>query len=130
MNLYRLSILLIAGMMIALFSKHSAAQSRLQSSDLLKLRSIGDVKFSPDGSRLAYTVTNNDGSGRPYSQLWIMNMADGKQVRLSREKESSSNPEWSPDGQLIAYDGMLNDKSGLIVSRPDGSDARVLSPIQ
>ena len=130
MILNRLSIPLITALIIATFCVRSAAQSTIQSSDLLKLRSVGEVKFSPDGSRLAYTVINNDGSGRPYSQLWIMNMPDGKQVRLARGKESSSNPEWSPDGQWIAYDGKLNEKSGLIVSRPDGSDARLLSPLQ
>src|SRR5215510_1346834 len=128
MILNRLSI--ITCLTITSFSVRSAAQTGLQSSDLLKLRSVGEVKFSPDGSRLAYTVINNDGPARPYSQLWIMNMGDGKQVRLAEGKESSSNPEWSPDGQWIAYDGRLKEKSGLIVSRPDGSDARLLSPLQ
>ena len=115
---------------VASLSVQSAAQSRLQSSDLLKLRSVGEVKFSPDGSRLAYTVINNDGSGRPYSQLWVTNLSDGKPIKLAVGKESSSNPEWSPDGQWIAYGGTLNDKSGLIVSRPDGSSARLLALIQ
>src|SRR6476660_5003162 len=109
----------------------AAAQTRgLQSSDLLRLRSVGDVKFSLDGSRLAYTVINNDGPGRPYSQLWIMTVADGKSIRLGADREGSSNLEWSPDGQRIAYDGKLGDKSGLIVARPDGSNARFLSPIR
>jgi Tol biopolymer transport system component len=87
---------------VASLSGQSTAQSRLQSSDLLKLRSVCEVKFSPDGSRLAYTVINNDGSGRPYSQLWITNLSDGKPIKLAVGKESSSNPEWSPDGQWIA----------------------------
>jgi Tol biopolymer transport system component len=102
----------------------AAAQTRgLQSSDLLKLRSVGEVKSSPDGSRLAYTVINNDGPGRPYSQLWIMTVADNKSIRLGGEKEPSSNPEWSPDGRSIAYEGRIGDKSGLIVANADGSNA-------
>src|SRR5262245_3517822 len=113
MILNRLSIPIITALIVAPFCIRASAQSTLQSSDLLKLRSVGEVKSSPDGSRLAYTVINNDGPGRPYSQLWIMNMADGKQVRLARGQESSSNPEWSPDGQWIAYNGKLNEKSGL-----------------
>ncbi len=108
----------------------AAAQTRgLQSSDLLKLRSVGEVKFSPDGSRVAYTVINNDGPGRPYSQLWIMTVADNKSNRLGGEKEPSSNPEWSPDGRSIAYEGRIGDKSGLIVANADGSNAKFLSPI-
>ena len=55
----------------------TAAQGRLQSSDLLKLRSVFAVQVSPDGTRVAYTVENNDGPGRPYGQIWVMTIADG-----------------------------------------------------
>ena len=102
----------------------------LQSSDLLKLRSVGEVKYSPDASRVAYSVINNDGPGRPYSQLWIMTVAGSTSIKLGGEKASSSNLEWSPDGQWIAYDGKLGEKSGLIVARPDGSNAKLLSELK
>jgi dipeptidyl aminopeptidase/acylaminoacyl peptidase len=125
----RLSILLPA-LMLTLIGAVSAQTRGLQSSDLLKLRSVGDVKFSPDGSRIAYTVINNDGDARPYSQLWILTVADGKSIKLSAGKEVASSPEWSPDGQWIAYDGKLGDKPGLIVARADGSNAKFLSPLQ
>ncbi len=108
----------------------AGAQTRgFQSADLLKLRSVADVQWSPDGSRIAYTVSNNDGPRRPYSQLWIMTVADGKSIRLAVEKESSSGPEWSPDGQWIAYSGSVGGKAGLVVARPDGSSAKLLAPL-
>ena len=123
--------LILAAVFIAAIAGGTAAQTRgLQSSDLLKLRSVGEVKFSPDGSRVAYTVINNDGPGRPYSQLWSMTVADNKSIRLGGEKEPSSNPEWSPDGRSIAYEGRIGDKPGLIVANADGSNAKFLSPIQ
>jgi hypothetical protein len=59
-----------------------------------------------------------------------MTLADGRSVRFSKEKESSGGPEWSPDGQWIAYSGKLGDKSGLIVSHPDGSGAKFLSKLE
>lgn len=98
--------------------------------ELTKLRSVGDVEFSPDGKRIAYTVTNNDTGGRPYSQLWILTLATGQSVSLAQEKEASSEPQWSPDGTMIAYRGKLGDRSGVIVSRPDGSQARYLAPLE
>ena len=107
------------------------AQTRgLQSADLLKLRSVGEVQWSPDGARIAYTISNNDGPRRPYSQLWIMTVADRKQVRLATGKESSSGPEWSPDGQWIAYQGRVGEKSGLMIARPDGSGMKQLAPLE
>ena len=107
------------------------AQSRaFTSGDVLNLRAAGGVSISPDGARLAYTVTRNDGPGRPYSQLWIMTLAGGRSISLSKEKESSDGAEWSPDGQWIAYSGKLADKSGLIVAHPDGSGTKFLSALE
>src|SRR5258708_18237834 len=103
------------------------AQGGLQSGDLLKLRSVTAVAASPDATRVAYTVDNNDGAGRPYGQLWVMTVADGKSVRFGTDKEPSGNPEWSPDSHWIAYRGRVGDKAGLVVAKPDGSGARYLA---
>ena len=107
------------------------AQSRtFTSSDLYKLRSASGVALSPDGTRLAYSINRNDGAGRPYSQLSIMTLADGRSVSFSKEKEPSGGGEWSPDGQWVAYSGKLGDKSGLIVAHADGSGAKFLSALE
>jgi dipeptidyl aminopeptidase/acylaminoacyl peptidase len=103
------------------------AQDRLQSSDLLRLRSVSAVQVAPDGARVAYVVDNADGPERPYGQLWVMTIADGKTVRFGGDKVSSGNPEWSPDGQTLAYRGRVGDRTGLVVARPDGSGARFLA---
>jgi dipeptidyl aminopeptidase/acylaminoacyl peptidase len=107
----------------------STGQSRLTSSDLLKLRSVTAVQLSPDATRVAYVVENNDGEGRPYGQLWVMTIADGKSVRFGGDKEPSGNPEWAPDGQSIAYRGSAGGKTGLVVARPDGSGARFVAEV-
>src|SRR5262245_36824855 len=106
-----------------------SSQTRLQSSDLLKLRAVTAVQLSPDGTRAAYVVDNNDGPGRPYGQLWVVTLADGKSVRFGAEKESSGDPQWAPDGQSIAYRGRVDVKSGLVVAKPDGSGARLLAEV-
>ena len=109
----------------------SAAYSAgFQSADLRKLRSVGTVQFSPDGSRLAYTVTRNDGPLQAISQLWIMTVADGKSICLSSGDEPSSDPEWSPDGKWIVYSGRLGDHRGMIIARPDGTGKRFLTTLE
>src|SRR5919199_4878458 len=106
MSLFRASVIAAC----ALGSSAAApllAQDRLQSSDLLKVRSVGGVQLSPDGARVAYTVENNDGPGRPWGQVWVMTIADGRTARLGGEKDPSGNPMWSPDGQWLAYRGRV-----------------------
>ena len=102
----------------------------LQPADILKLRSVGEVKFSPDGNLIAYTVSNNDGPNRPYSQLFVLDVRNGHTTRFSSGQEASGNPEWSPDGQWIAYDGAVGGKRGLVVAHPDASGARFLAEVQ
>jgi dipeptidyl aminopeptidase/acylaminoacyl peptidase len=107
-----------------------ALPAGFQSADFLKLRSVGVVQFSPDGARIAYSITRNDSNRRPFGQLWIMTVADGKSIGLSSGDEPSGNPEWSPDGKWISYSGRLGEKSGLMVARSDGSDKKYLGPLE
>src|SRR5215472_15499980 len=99
----------------------------LTSSDLSKLRSVGGVSLSPDGHHLAYSVTMRDEPGRPYGQLWIMDLATQKSIRLGGDKDRSGGALWSPDGKWIAFFGRQADKHGLMIARPDGSDVTVLA---
>jgi len=93
----------------------------LTSADLYKLRSVGEVQLSPDGSRIAYAVTNNDQPGRPYSQTWIMKLDTLQSVRLER----ASAPRWSPDGQWIAYIA----GGGVTIAKSDGPGSTLIAPI-
>jgi dipeptidyl aminopeptidase/acylaminoacyl peptidase len=100
-------------------------QSGLTSPDLYKLRSVGEVQLSPDASRVAYAVTNNDQPGRPYSQTFVMKLDSLQSVKLGGDRGRASSPRWSPDGQWIAYVGA----DGLTISKADGSNVITLAPI-
>src|SRR5580692_2637955 len=101
------------------------AQSGLTSADLYKLRSIGEVEISPDGSRVAYAVTNNDQPGRPYSRTLVMKLESLQSIKLGGDRGRASSPRWSPDGQWICYVGA----DGLTIAKPDGSGAIALAPV-
>src|SRR5229473_361906 len=106
----------------------STAQG-LVSSDLSRLRNVGSVAVSPDAHRVAYTVVMRDRPGRPYGQLWIMELATQKSVRVGGGKDSGGGPLWSPDGKWLAFQGSQGDKHGLFMARPDGSDITFLAPL-
>ena len=107
----------------------AAFSAGFQSADYLKLRSVGPVQISPDGTRIAYAVLRNDGPRRIFGQLWIMNVADQKSICLSDGDDPSGNPEWSPDSKWIAYTGRGEGKSGLFVAHADGSGKKYLGPV-
>jgi Tol biopolymer transport system component len=71
---------------------------------------------SPDGTKLAYTVTGLD-------QLWVRNLSGGASTLLAANGHS---PAWSPDGSLIAYNVTHSDQELWVVSST-GTNARKVS---
>jgi len=104
----------------------SSAQG-ITTGDLSRLRSVGGIAVSPDGKRLAYSIILRDSPGRPYSQLWIIDLGTQKSTRIGGDKDGGGGPVWSPDGKWLAFGGHQGDKSGLFVVRPDGSGVTFLA---
>jgi dipeptidyl aminopeptidase/acylaminoacyl peptidase len=100
----------------------------LTSSDLSRLRSVGSVALSPDGHYIAYTITMRDRPGRPYGQLWVMDLSTEKTIRLGGD-QSSGSPLWSGDSKWIAFQGVDGDKHGLFIARPNGGDTTFLAAL-
>jgi len=116
----------VAALGLLAMAPFSSAQD-LSSSDLSRLRSVGGVELSPDGRRIVYSVIMRDRPGRPYGQLWIMDVATQKSVRVGGEKDSGGGLLWSPDGKWFAFQGHQGEKGGLFMARPDGSEVTFLA---
>ena len=97
-----------------------------QASDFMKLRSVGAVHFSPDGTKIAYTISHSE-ARHAVNQLFVRNVSDGKTVAFD---EPSGNPVWSRDSKWIAYSGRLDGKSGLIIAAADGTQKKYIGPLE
>jgi acylaminoacyl-peptidase len=118
---------LSAFLLVALTGGAFLEAQGLRSQDLYRMRSVGDVRFSPDQRRIAYTISMNDKPGGPYSQVWIMDVATQKAVRIGGEKDATSHPRWSPNGRMIAFIGGTDAQHGLSYAREDGSGQTFLA---
>src|SRR4051812_30375146 len=73
--------------------------------DYYGFEALGDPRFSPDGSTIAFVVTTVDQKqNRRRSTIWSV-AADGSggPVALTTAPQSSNSPRWSPDGTAIAF---------------------------
>src|SRR5262249_38637602 len=83
--------------------------------------SLVDYRWSPDGSRIAYSLGRLQGS-RLLSDLWVMRSDGGGKMKLASNAEE---PTWSPDGRQIAYVRDTGIPYVRIVDAAGGGDHRL-----
>jgi dipeptidyl aminopeptidase/acylaminoacyl peptidase len=93
--------------------------------DLMGLKSAGGARISPDGTKVAYTVTETDFDQDAYiTQIWLADVSTGQTLQLTRGKKSSSGPDWSPDGRWLAFTSpRVDDKSQIFLINPTAGEA-------
>ncbi len=72
--------------------------------DLYKIKSIADPKISPDGKKIAFSVTSSFlAEGKSRSQVCIIDADGGNLRKVTNDSVSDSHPSWSPDGKTLLY---------------------------
>ena len=74
------------------------------------------LRFSPDGKRLAFSITSGDAS-----DIWVKELDRDSPSRLSFLPGRNDNPVWTPDGRHIVFRSTNPAASGLYGIRSDGS---------
>ena len=83
-------------------------------------RNYGSPRVSPDGKRLAITISSSSGT---QSDIWIYDIASATLSKLTSEGGRSFRPEWSPDGKRVIYGSNRDGRSALWQQNADLSGA-------
>lgn len=82
----------------------AVAQRAFQPNDWYSVTQLAGAAMSPDGKRIAFTVTTSpEALNKRHSEIWMVNSAGGDPVRWTSPGYESSNPRWSPDGKLLYF---------------------------
>jgi dipeptidyl aminopeptidase/acylaminoacyl peptidase len=82
----------------------SAAPRAFQPSDVYKLTSLASPAVSPDGRRIAFTVTTmREADNRYHREVWVVPAAGGPATRFTSPSTESSNPSFTPDGKHLLF---------------------------
>ncbi len=105
--------------------------------DLLKIKTIGEIHLSKKGALAVFTVTTIEpdtsikGSKWDYkyvTQLYLT-AADGSTTPrpLTTAKEGATQPAWSPDGRQIAFVRPVDGKTQIFLLSLDGGEPMALT---
>ncbi|WP_163102672.1 alpha/beta hydrolase family protein [Peribacillus alkalitolerans] len=93
--------------------------------DLLKMKSVTDPQFSPDGEKLAFVQTEMDKEDNKYvSNIHILFMKSGEIVSWTQGKNRNTSPRWSPDGKTLAFLSNRSGKNQIYVMSTSGGEAK------
>src|SRR3954471_15661656 len=121
------TVLVIVALAEALLGAQSAPLTPAQT---LARRGLGDLEFSPDGTRLVFTVTEPVKGAARQRNIWMLDVASGATRQLTFSTKSDSSPRWAPDGRSIAF---LSDRGGaaqLYLLPMSGGEASALTERQ
>jgi len=96
--------------------------------DLYAIHWIGECDISPDGERVAFTVTRLDREAdESRSTIWVVD-AGGGEPRPFTSGPKDSAPRWSPDGRTLAFLRKPgDDPAQIFLMAADGGEARQLT---
>lgn len=73
---------------------------------------LGQINWSPDGTRLAYTaqgvVDPDDPKSEKSSQIFVLPMNGGEPLQITHEKNGVDAFDWRPDGRAFAYSAHID----------------------
>ncbi|MCM2258026.1 MAG: S9 family peptidase [Vicinamibacteria bacterium] len=121
----RLVLGLLASLLLAPVA-HAADKKPLTADDIWAVARVGAPQVSPDGTRVAYTVTRYDmDENRGNADIFVAPVAGGPARRITTNKASDGSPTWSPDGTRLAFVSRREgDAAGqLYVIPTDGGEA-------
>jgi len=80
----------------------------LTAMDALRIAGVGSPRISPDGTRVAYTVSEipkfeKDKEWKSVTQVWVVPVGGGAARQFTQGEKNATEPEWSPDGKHLAF---------------------------
>ncbi|HEV2664104.1 MAG TPA: S9 family peptidase [Blastocatellia bacterium] len=119
----------------ALLSLAAYAQTKrpMTFDDLMAIKRVGDTQISPDGSRVAYVVSDVDKNlNRGKRSVWVVPTSGGSPQQLITSDKNDYSPRWSADGKWIAF---LSTREGAPqifladAANPGGSNPRKVTSV-
>lgn len=114
--------------MLLSLTAHAQAKRPMTFDDMMAIKRVGDAQIAPDGSRVAYVVTDVDKNlNRGKRSVWVVPTSGGSPQQLITSDKNDFSPRWSADGKLIAFLSTREGAPQIFVAGADGSNPRKIT---
>ncbi len=103
----------------------------------MRVRGVSQVRVSPDGQRVAYTVREavmTDDMSEYVTQVHLAQADGGDTYPITFDAASSNDPQWSPDGKWLAFLSKRGEKdkakTNLYILRVSGGEAERITDVK
>jgi Tol biopolymer transport system component len=122
--------LFVLGLCVILLSATAFSEERkpVVTSDVLKIKTMGQIDISPDGKRVVFVVTSMDKDEkeeyRYNSHLWMIDLDNLTLPRqLTFGERSDNSPVWAPDSTRIAFVRPHENRPQIWILSMEGGEA-------
>ncbi|HTS29271.1 MAG TPA: winged helix-turn-helix domain-containing protein [Bryobacteraceae bacterium] len=82
--------------------------------------SYSTPRFSPDGKRLAFSMSGRSSQGIWVQDIWVQDLDSGRASRLTSLSGVNDSPVWTADGQNLIFRSVDQPNPGIYIVRADG----------
>ena len=117
---FLLSMLLLGALCAA---QSTSEKIKLTPEQALSMRRLQDLRTSPDGSRLAFTLGEPAKGTEHHSHIWVYFPATRELRQFTNSNKTESHPRWSPDGKKLGFLSEKDDFKQILIIPSDGGEA-------
>jgi len=108
-----------------------AQKEPVKVTDLLKIKTVGEVRLNKEGSKAVFTLTSIEPETDPkaskwdykyITQLYLVPTDASSGPRPLTARESATQPAWSPDGRQLAFVRNTDGKPQIFLLNLDGGE--------
>jgi dipeptidyl aminopeptidase/acylaminoacyl peptidase len=98
-------------------------QTPLTPEKALKVRDLSDLRYSPDGKRVAFTVREAPNGRSTPRHIWVYDTATREPRQWTFSAKSEHEPRWSPDGKQLAFLSDREEDTQIWLMPADGGES-------
>jgi dipeptidyl aminopeptidase/acylaminoacyl peptidase/tetratricopeptide (TPR) repeat protein len=104
-----------------------SAKKPLTPEKAITLRSESDLRFSTDGRRVAFVVSEPLQGTERHRHIWVLDVTSRRVVQFTQSKKSDFSPRWSPEGTGLGFLSSRGEQTQIYFIPSDGGEAYALT---